>query len=160
LQALEAADVDLIEISGGTYERPVMMGTVKASTREREAYFLDFAERAREAVRTPLMLTGGFRTAKVMGEALAGGAVDVIGLGRPMALAPDLPARLLNGAEAAPASPAIRLGFGSFDGYLEIAWHAQQLQRMGRGLDPDPDRPTWLAAALAFSEHILNRLEA
>ena len=69
LAALEAGGVDLIEISGGTYERPVMMAPQRASTREREAYFLDFAERARAAVRTPLMLTGGFHTAAGMGAA-------------------------------------------------------------------------------------------
>jgi 2,4-dienoyl-CoA reductase-like NADH-dependent reductase (Old Yellow Enzyme family) len=153
LGALEAAGVDLIEVSGGTYERPAMMGHQRASTRAREAYFLDFAERARAAVRTPLMLTGGFRTARGMGEALASGAVDVIGLGRPMALEPDLPARLLNGAEGSRHAPEVRLGWGRFDGYLEVAWHAQQLQRMGRGLEPDPGRAPWLAAAVALMDN-------
>ncbi|MDB5100704.1 MAG: oxidase [Cyanobacteria bacterium RYN_339] len=153
LAALEAAGVDLMEISGGTYERPVMMGAQRASTREREAYFLDFAERARTAVRTPLMLTGGFRTALGMGAALESGAVDVIGLGRPLAIEPDLPARLLNGAEGVERTRDVAQGWGRFGGFLEIAWHAQQLQRMGRGLDPDPDRAMWVAAAVSLLDN-------
>ena len=44
IRALSAAGIDLIEVSGGTYEAPVMSGTkkmeVKDSTRQREAYLL------------------------------------------------------------------------------------------------------------------------
>jgi hypothetical protein len=54
----------------------------------------------REVVKLPLMLTGGFRTAGAMVEAIESGAVDIIGLGRPMALEPDLPKRILSGEVA------------------------------------------------------------
>ena len=41
---LGEASVDLIEISGGNYEKPAMMGSgAKESTVRREAYFLDYA---------------------------------------------------------------------------------------------------------------------
>ncbi len=69
IRALADAGIDLIEISGGTYEAPAMTGVkagkepVKDSTRQREAYFLEFAEKARLAVKTPLVVTGGFRSA-------------------------------------------------------------------------------------------------
>lgn len=69
IQALADAGIDLIEISGGTYEAPAMSGAFqkpqKATTAAREAYFLEFAEKVRSAVRVPLMVTGGFRTAEV-----------------------------------------------------------------------------------------------
>jgi 2,4-dienoyl-CoA reductase-like NADH-dependent reductase (Old Yellow Enzyme family) len=154
LNALEAEGIDLIELSGGTYETPVMMGSRGLKTREREAYFLAFAERARQRVQGPLMLTGGFRSAAGMAGAVANGAVDIVGLARPMALVPDLPAKLLAGEVAGYQPPELlAVGFGGLDGYLEVTWHLQQLQRMARGLEPDPQRPAWLAAAVALIDN-------
>jgi len=141
--------VDLIEVSGGTYERAAMWeGTPqRESTRKREAYFLDFAERARQATAAPLMLTGGFRTRAGMQEALASGAVDVVGLARPLAAEPDLPARLLAG-EADAALP-IELGVGSrkLNLLVEATWYQLQIQRMGRGQEPNPGMSSLRALA-------------
>jgi 2,4-dienoyl-CoA reductase-like NADH-dependent reductase (Old Yellow Enzyme family) len=111
-QWLQEVGVDLIEISGGTYEQPRLLGVegleaaepqqVAASTLEREAYFVDFALAMRRELHVPLMVTGGFRTRAAMQAALASGGVDVIGLGRPMCLQTDAPARLLAGAADVP----------------------------------------------------------
>ncbi|NDM20038.1 NADH:flavin oxidoreductase/NADH oxidase family protein, partial [Acinetobacter baumannii] len=69
-KAVDEAGIDLIEISGGTYEAPAMAGAKadkrKASTIAREAYFLDFAEKIRQHVKCKLMVTGGFRTVEGM----------------------------------------------------------------------------------------------
>ena len=43
IAALAAEGLDMIEISGGNYESPAMSGSAAASTRAREAYFLDYA---------------------------------------------------------------------------------------------------------------------
>lgn len=104
---LEELGVDLIEISGGTYEQPKLLGiegmepaenqNVKASTAAREAYFVDFAHAMKEACKVPLMVTGGFRTRAAMEQALESGAADIIGLGRPLCADPDGPKRLLEG---------------------------------------------------------------
>ena len=104
---LEEASVDLIEISGGTYEQPKLLGmsgleveepqNVAKSTLMREAYFVDFALAMQKEVSIPLMVTGGFRQNIVMQEALESGAADVIGLGRPMCVDTDAPAKLLDG---------------------------------------------------------------
>lgn len=152
--ALEAAGLDLLEISGGSYEAPAMMGdaTRRASTVAREAYFLDYARAVRERTKLPLMLTGGFRTAAGMGEALAEGAVDVVGLARPLAVEPDLPARLLAGAADA-ARPVPDLRVGAYDAFVDLTWHAQQLGRMGRGLPPDPGRSKWVALGAGLIDH-------
>ena len=84
IRLLDAEGIDLIEISGGTYERPAMMqGDRKKSTVSREAYFLDYIEKARKLIKTPLLLTGGFRSVSVMEKALEDGSLDVIGLARP-----------------------------------------------------------------------------
>lgn len=102
---LERAGLDHLEISGGNYEEPSMMGSktsegtaVAESTVKREAYFMDYAERMRKVTRLPLMVTGGFRSKAAMQEALASGALDMIGLGRPMCVETDAPNRLLSGA--------------------------------------------------------------
>jgi 2,4-dienoyl-CoA reductase-like NADH-dependent reductase (Old Yellow Enzyme family) len=104
---LEAASVDLIEISGGTYEQPRLIGVegmeeveeqhVAASTMMREAYFVDFALAMQEQVSIPLMVTGGFRRRAAMEQAIAGGGADLIGLGRPLCVMTDAPAQLLAG---------------------------------------------------------------
>lgn len=58
-KALEEEGIDLIEISGGTYENPSMMGSrTKASTKKREAYFLDYADQLKKQIDVPVVVTG------------------------------------------------------------------------------------------------------
>ncbi|MBK7535993.1 MAG: NADH:flavin oxidoreductase/NADH oxidase family protein [Myxococcales bacterium] len=141
---LEAAGVDLLEISGGNYESPAMAGAgelpaeQRASSREREAYFLDYARRIRAVTRLPLMLTGGLRTRAVMEQVLAEGAVDVLGLARPLAHAPDLPRALLDGSADAAPVVRVRSAVRSVDNALQVFWFQEQLHRMARGQEPDP----------------------
>jgi len=45
--ALASEGIDLIEVSGGSYEQPAMMGKAADSTRAREAYFLEYARTVR-----------------------------------------------------------------------------------------------------------------
>ena len=109
---LEAASVDLIEISGGTYEQPRLLNfegmepveaqSVAASTRAREAYFVDFAEAMRREINIPLMVTGGLRRLDAMNAALETGCADMIGIGRPMCVMTDAPVQLLNGLSELP----------------------------------------------------------
>jgi 2,4-dienoyl-CoA reductase-like NADH-dependent reductase (Old Yellow Enzyme family) len=104
---LEAAGVDLIEISGGTYEQPRLLGIegmedaeeqhVARSTLMREAYFVDFALAMQAKVSIPLMVTGGFRRRLAMEQAIEAGGADLVGLGRPLCVLTDGPARLLAG---------------------------------------------------------------
>lgn len=148
IQNLEKSGIDLIEISGGTYEAPAMTGnTARESTIRREAYFLQFAEKVRKSVRVPLMLTGGFRTLNAMGNAISSGAIDIVGLARPLAIEPDLPSRLLKGLESAHKMHNITTGINFIDklGMLELTWHARQLQRMGRGENPNPNESAYSA---------------
>lgn len=109
---LEEASVDLIEISGGTYEQPRLIGVegmedvedqhVAQSTMMREAYFVDFAMAMQEKVSIPLMVTGGFRQRAAMEQAITGGGADLVGLGRPMCVMTDAPAQLLTGLDELP----------------------------------------------------------
>lgn len=134
--ALADAGIDLLEISGGNYEAPAQTGVIKASTQIREAYFLRYAELLRERCTIPLMLTGGIRTRAFMNDMLASGAVDVLGLGRPFAITPDIAAKLLEGADTVPdvKAPHIPLSFAvPINAFLQIAWHAAQFRRIADG---------------------------
>lgn len=145
---LEAEGVDLLEVSGGNYESPALMGVVDSradSTKKREAYFLDFAVRVRREVRTPLMLTGGLRSAEVMRAIVADGSVDMIGLARPLALEPDLPRGILSGAIERSAMKPPRTGWKSVDSMIEAGWYGLQIARMADGKEPDPSLGRWRA---------------
>ena len=158
VRALSEAGIDMIEISGGTYEAPVMAGVtkepVKESTRRREAYFLEFAEKARAARKTPLMVTGGFRSVSGMNDAITGGAVDFIGLARLLAIEPDAPKRLLAGQEPREAKP-IKTGIAAVDNMalLEVGWYARQLRRMGSGGEPKPKESALVSFLIGMAEN-------
>ena len=158
--ALADAGMDLIEISGGTYEAPAMTGVQnhapsekKESTIQREAYFLEFAEKTRQAVRTPLVVTGGFRSAQGMAQAIDSGAVDMVGIARIMAIEPNVPSRLLAGNPALHTVKPLRTGIKAIDkmGLLEVSWYTGQLKRIGRGALPKPhESALWVFAKQAF----------
>ncbi len=109
---LEAESVDLLEISGGTYEQPRLLNvdgiepvedqSVKASTKAREAYFVDFAQAMRKEITMPLMVTGGLRRLDAMEDALASGSADVVGIGRPLCGMPKAMNELLAGTAELP----------------------------------------------------------
>lgn len=143
-KAIDAAGIDLIEVSGGTYEAPAMAGVKaekrKASTLAREAYFLEFAERIRQEVRCHLMVTGGFRTVQGMNTALASGACDFIGIARPFAVEPDLAHHLLAGQDVRYGVDKIKTGIPLVDkmAIMEIIWYAAQFKDIAQGKQPNP----------------------
>lgn len=163
VRELGEAGIDLLEISGGTYERAAMMGMTKSSTASREAYFLDYATRARAVTDVALMVTGGFSTADGMAEALRGGAVDVIGLGRPMTVNPELPRQLLAGDDVRAERLCPKTGRKMADSLLEIQWHTQQLHRIGSGKQVDVQRGAYRSLAHAVivdGGNVLRRVRA
>ena len=110
--------IDLLEISGGNYEQPKLLGIegkeefsdqdVAPSTAAREAYFVDFAQAMQKEVSIPLMVTGGFRARSTMMAALESGAADLIGLARPLCTLPNAPQQLIDGLDSLP-TPELEL---------------------------------------------------
>ncbi len=139
VKLLGAEGMDLIEVSGGTYEQPAMTGAgLKKSTQEREAYFLDYVQKVRNLLSTPLMLTGGFRTVATMERALSEGALDVVGIARPFTLYPDLPNRIFAGELTYLDIPIPQMGLKRLDasGAVDVKWHEIQIHRLGKGKKP------------------------
>ena len=159
---LNGEGVDLLEISGGNYEQPRLLGMsgraddaveVRASTRAREAYFLDYAAAIRRVATMPLMVTGGFRSREGMESALASGDTDMLGIARPFCTHPEIAHRLLAReidelptyesrlhlrprGRLSPASPWLAAKMVNVLGAQ--GWYYQQMARLadGRGFDP------------------------
>ncbi|QOY92793.1 NADH:flavin oxidoreductase/NADH oxidase family protein [Massilia sp. UMI-21] len=88
---LNELPVDLIELSGGSYESPAMQGrTADGRTLAREAYFLEFAKALAAVARMPVMTTGGIARREIAEQVLASG-VAVVGIATALSVAPDLP---------------------------------------------------------------------
>ena len=159
---LNEEGLDLLEISGGTYEQPHLVGIDmglnperaekrRESTIAREAYFLDYAKDIRTVFNGPLMVTGGFRSTKGMNNALNENACDVIGIARPFCIDPDIANKLLNNnvSETPTLEKTMQLGPGwlglnspfsvikGINGWGQQAFWCLNLIRMGEDLDPD-----------------------
>lgn len=72
---LEQAGADVLDLSGG------MCGYVRAG-HEEAGYFASMAEKIKEKVHIPLILTGGVKTGAAAEELLQRGCADLIGVGR------------------------------------------------------------------------------
>lgn len=142
IAALASDGIDLVEVSGGTYEAPAMTGAKqRESTKAREGYFLSFVEKVRQEVDVPMAVTGGFRTAPGMEAAVAGGAADVVGLARTLAIQPDFPKQVLAGQQPVSKVGRLSTGIKALDkmAMLDVTWYENQLALMGSGEDPQPD---------------------
>jgi 2,4-dienoyl-CoA reductase-like NADH-dependent reductase (Old Yellow Enzyme family) len=144
--------VDLLELSGGSYEQPAMMDFAgmepperpkQASTAAREAYFVDLAKALMAGKTPPLLVTGGFRSRMAMEQAIGAG-IAMIGVGRPLCGAPDAIADLLSGRiDSLPRYESqLRIGPGllgpnsplkmvrAINGFAAQAWYYVQLRRL------------------------------
>ena len=121
---LNETSLDLLEISGGTYEQFAALDlqslspdksrtiTPSRSTVAREAYFLKYADEIKKNINMPLAVTGGFRTTQGMNEALNSNACDVIGLGRPLCSEPNIVNELLTESKSSATLYENMLQFG------------------------------------------------
>jgi 2,4-dienoyl-CoA reductase-like NADH-dependent reductase (Old Yellow Enzyme family) len=166
IQTLEADGMNMIEVSGGNYENPSMVGAnAKESTLQREAYFLEYAEKAKQLLSIPLVVTGGFRSAKAMNAALASGATDMIGVARPLAVDPEMANKLL--ADESFSLPLRKLSTGipalDFMAMLDITWYEQQLALIGAGKPTKPTLSAWrsvLSTFMGLGKHAFQRRRA
>ena len=151
---LESAGADLLEISGGNYESPAMLGFDASGGQiqsEHESPFWNSAAAASAATALPVMLTGGFRTRAEVDRALEGGVCAMVGVGRPLAVRPSLAGSFVRGEVDVLERPAPRLGgpalvkkqLGAAAG---SGWHRIQLARTADGQPPLTRLPALVAA--------------
>lgn len=130
--------VDLVELSGGSYEAPAMQGDARdGRTLAREAYFLDFARDIAAIARMPVMVTGGIRRLPVVEEVLANG-VAMAGIATALAVDPALPHRWQRGDKNASAAlQPIRWKRKAFAALAYMALVKLQMRRLAAGNQPD-----------------------
>lgn len=136
VQMLNDLPVDLVEISGGSYEAPAMQGEARdGRTLAREAYFLEFAEQIQAIAKMPIMVTGGIRR-KVIAEQVLQSGVAMVGMGTALAIQPDLPNRWKNDTTSlqtdAPALKPITWKNKSLGSLANMAMVRYQLRQLSQ----------------------------
>ena len=145
-QLLNELDVDLVELSGGSYESPAMQGRVTEkdaekpeTTLRREAYFVDFAREIASVAKMPIMVTGGILRRVVAEQALekdsAGFGVEMLGLAQAMAFRPDLPNQWRD-HELEIKLPQVNWKNQTFAALAVMAVTKVQLKRLAQGKSP------------------------
>jgi 2,4-dienoyl-CoA reductase-like NADH-dependent reductase (Old Yellow Enzyme family) len=146
IQLLNELNVDLVELSGGSYESPAMQGRVTEkdvekpeTTLRREAYFVDFAREIASVAKMPIMVTGGILRRVVAEQALekdsAGFGVEMLGLAQAMAFRPDLPNQWRE-HELEIKLPQVNWKNKTFAALAVMAVTKVQLKRLAQGKSP------------------------
>ncbi|KAG9125702.1 hypothetical protein FRC07_006531, partial [Ceratobasidium sp. 392] len=130
---LEAMKIDFVELSGGTYERLAFNhdeSKPRDSTKKREAFFTQFAEKITPSLtKTVPYVTGGFRTAAGMADAVRSGSCAGVGIARPACSDPYLPAEVISGKVS--GATDVKLPVGDFG--IQILAAGAQMEALGRG---------------------------
>lgn len=151
IDALDSRDIDLIDISGGTY----FPGAKSASdSAGKGPYFINFARQARRRTSKPLLVTGGFKTIEQAAGAISGGAADMVGLARALALEPNLPNGWKNGTTGNPVFPKFR---SPAEGAI-TAWYTMRLTRIADGREMPPGDLDLEAAVTAYEARDAERV--
>jgi 2,4-dienoyl-CoA reductase-like NADH-dependent reductase (Old Yellow Enzyme family) len=133
---LEPLGVDLVELSGGSYESPAMAGRpADDRSKAREAYFLELASDLAKTSRLPLMLTGGITRRETAEDVLASG-VEMVGMATAMAVTPELPDRWRDGREATERLKPVTWSDKTLASAASMALVRHQMRRITRGKDP------------------------
>lgn len=143
--------IDLVELSGGSYENPMAVEVTKAeSTLRREAYFLDFARTVAAEARMPLMVTGGIYDVPVARDVLrstaSGSGVAMVGMATALAFLPDLPRRWIAGEVVKPELPSVHWRNRSLAAIATAAITKSQIVRLAKG--KAARRTSWPSAAI------------
>ncbi|UTW47077.1 NADH:flavin oxidoreductase/NADH oxidase family protein [Bacterioplanoides sp. SCSIO 12839] len=138
VKALNTLPVDMLELSGGSYESPAMQGrTADGRTLEREAYFLQFAKDIAAVATMPVMTTGGIRRLEVAEQVMDQG-FDMVGIATALAMEPGLPNLWQQQPQASAPNPVVNWKDKTLSAIATMALVKRQLQRMGKGKAPKP----------------------
>ncbi|MEM7747331.1 MAG: NADH:flavin oxidoreductase/NADH oxidase family protein [Pseudomonadota bacterium] len=151
VEQLGEMSVDLVEISGGSYESPAMSGQREdgTSTGRREAYFVDFAREVAAIAKVPIMVTGGIRSKDVAEAALVnqtgGIGVSVLGMARALAFEPDLVNQWKSNKTPEIRIPQVNWKNKRLAGFAAMVLAYNQIEQLALGKRPKPRRFPFLA---------------
>ncbi|WP_392888560.1 NADH:flavin oxidoreductase/NADH oxidase family protein [Pseudomonas migulae] len=139
IQWLNDQQIDLLELSGGSYEAPAMQGEARdGRTLAREAYFLEMAGELAGVARMPVMVTGGIRRLAVVEQVLDSG-IAMAGIGTALAIEPQLVKHWREGRDSHPQLPPINWKRKPLASLANQAVVKFQLRRLSRGNKPRPE---------------------
>ncbi|KRP63563.1 NADH:flavin oxidoreductase/NADH oxidase family protein [Pseudomonas orientalis] len=145
VEMLNPLPIDLLELSGGSYEAPAMQGEARdGRTLAREAYFLEFAEELATIARMPLMVTGGIRRLPVVQQVLDSG-IAMAGIATALTLEPQLIKHWREGRDLNPQLKPIDWKRKPLAALATLAVVRDQMRRLSRGRLPNAKVAPWLA---------------
>lgn len=154
IQKMDQLGIDLIEISGGNYEKPTVQGIGKG------AFFIDYAAKVKKSVKAPVAVTGGFSTANGMSSAIENNEADFIGLARPIVLIPDLPNQFEAGNFTAIQLHHLTTGLKGLDkkvgSLVGLSYYQQQMFRVAKSLPVQITENAWSSLGFAVKRQGLS----
>ncbi|QHF45289.1 2,4-dienoyl-CoA reductase [Pseudomonas sp. S35] len=147
VEMLNPLPIDLLELSGGSYEAPAMQGEARdGRTLAREAYFLEFAAEMASVATMPVMVTGGIRRLPIVKQVLDSG-VAMAGIATALTLEPQLIKHWREGRDLNPQLKPIDWKRKPLASLATLAVVRDQMRRLSRGRLPNPKVIPWLALA-------------
>lgn len=148
VKMLEPHGVDVVELSGGSYEAPAMQGrTADQRTLAREAYFLEFASKIAEQSNIPIMTTGGIKRLPVVQQVIDSG-VALVGMASALAFNPQLPNHWQSVPGMVGTIPQVGWKDKTLSGLANMALVKRQLRLLGEGKEVKVDASPILSLIL------------
>ena len=137
--------LDFVEISGGTYERPAMMGAT--STSSNKVFFAEYSKKLKQKVDIPVIVTGGIRSINAMNTLLNDNTTDFIGIARPLTIDPNIPNKIKQGTYTIVETTRVSTGVKKLDkifgSLLGIVYYQVLMQNIAKGKEPKATKNAW-----------------
>ena len=137
--------LDFVEISGGTYERPAMMGATSKSTNQ--VFFAEYSKKLKQKIEIPVVVTGGIRSINAMNTLLNDNTTDFIGIARPLTIDPNIPNKIKQGTYTIVETTRVSTGVKKLDkifgSLLGIVYYQVLMQNIAKGKKPKATKNAW-----------------
>ena len=137
--------LDFVEISGGTYERPAMMGATSKSTNQ--VFFAEYSKKLKQKIEIPVVVTGGIRSINAMNTLLNDNTTDFIGIARPLTIDPNIPNKIKQGTYTIVETTRVSTGVKKLDkifgSLLGIVYYQVLMQNIAKGKESKATKNAW-----------------
>lgn len=137
--------LDFVEISGGTYEKPAMMGATSKSTNQ--VFFAEYSKKLKQKIEIPVVVTGGIRSINAMNTLLNDNTTDFIGIARPLTIDPNIPNKIKQGTYTIVETTRVSTGVKKLDkifgSLLGIVYYQVLMQNIAKGKEPKATKNAW-----------------
>ncbi len=140
--------VDVVEVSGGNYEAPVMQGrSSDALSLDNDAYFLRFAHDIAQVAKMPVMTTGGITSLQVAQHVISEGC-ELVGMASALAITPNLVLKWQQMPSYKGHAPKCKWQDKTLASLVTMAMIRRQLRRLGNDLSTTREPGQWWSLLL------------